>query len=81
MTRKAILQPDGRSGAFGLLSRGFPAVPNALKQPTLALSVFPCGVPGVDLSGLAIYDFVRPVCLSNGVGQAGSVLRFGRRKR
>jgi len=63
----------GGSGSVVLLSRRFPAVPDALQQPTLALGVFLGGVVGVDLAGFSIYDLVRPVCLSNAVGQAMSL--------
>ena len=61
------------SGIVGLLPRRFPAVPDALQQPPLALGVLLGRVAGVDLSGLSIYNLVRPVCLFKGVGQ---LLRF-----
>ena len=61
-----------------LLSRRFPAVPDSLQQPTLALGPVLGRVAGVDLSGLPIYDLVRPVCLSNAVGQTTLAFRSAR---
>ena len=61
--------PAARSASASALSRRFPAVPDPLQQPTLTLGLLLGGVVGVDLSGLSIYYFVGPVCLSNAVGQ------------
>src|SRR5260370_41980964 len=62
------------SAATRLFAGGFPAVPDSLQQPTLALGVLLGGVSRVDLSGLAIYDLVRPVRLSYAVGQIRHLL-------
>jgi hypothetical protein len=59
----------GPKSRIALLPRRFPAVPDALQQPTLALGLVLGRVAGVDLAGLTIHDLVRPVCLSNAVGQ------------
>jgi hypothetical protein len=65
--------PTGQSSQEALLpallAGGFPAVPDALKQPALTLGVLLGGVSRVDLSRLAINDLVRAVCLSHAVGQ------------
>lgn len=72
-SRSTLTGEARASGIVGLLPRRFPAVPDALQQPPLALGVLLGRVAGVDLSGLSIYNLVRPVCLFNGVGQ---LLRF-----
>ena len=56
-----------RSASVVLLSGRFPAVPDALQQPTLTLGVLLGGVARVDLSGLPIHHLVCPVCLSDAV--------------
>ena len=67
------------SVATRLLARGFPAVPDALQQPTLALGVLLGGVSRVDLAGLAIYHLVCAVCLPYAVRQARHLLESASR--
>ena len=62
-----------RSASVVLLSGRFPAVPDALQQPTLTLGVLLGGVARVDLPGLSIHHLVCPVYLSDAVRHTPSL--------